>query len=288
MMKGFMKMNLKGYTLIELLATLVVFSLVMLGVYSFFDQSQWLHMSASKRTNIQEQTRLIMELMERDLRMIGFGVPKTSLIGGTLGWHPFIFNASATHIYYRADSDNANVIAKQDLANGGNQLFVHSIPATFPCPGPLVLVDTGRRWQSTSCSSIVGADRIDISPPAAQTFESNITEAFSIEQIYYRFISDANYPFGRIERAVVPTNTPVITVPANDQFVPVGYNIADMKLDLYRPDGSLITSNPFTTGDLQVANKISLVIVGRDRSSVQGQYQDVTLRSEILIRNRKF
>src|SRR3990170_4444254 len=83
----------RGFTLLEMLISVVIFVFVMLAVYFLFDQGQWLYLHSEKRTNLQDNGRVAMEQMERDFRMIGSGVPTETQESASTTWTPFIFNA---------------------------------------------------------------------------------------------------------------------------------------------------------------------------------------------------
>ena len=61
------------------------------------------HIQSSAK--IQSNVRLAMDKIDRDLRMVGFGVPGGPQISASAEWTPAIFYASATAIGFRADID---------------------------------------------------------------------------------------------------------------------------------------------------------------------------------------
>lgn len=63
----------RGYSLIELLITIAIFSLVLAGIYTTFDSAQKDQGVRKQTIWMQQQARLAMMRLEKDLKMIGYG-----------------------------------------------------------------------------------------------------------------------------------------------------------------------------------------------------------------------
>jgi len=77
------KMNKKGITLIELLVALVIGSIVMAGIYRTFISQQHIYTVQEQVAEMQQNSRLAINQMMREIRMVGFGVKSFPItIGG--------------------------------------------------------------------------------------------------------------------------------------------------------------------------------------------------------------
>jgi type II secretory pathway pseudopilin PulG len=272
-----------GFTLVELLVTLVIFMMVMIAVYALFDGGQWFYLHGERKTKIQEIARMAMEQMERDIRMSGFGVPTGAKFGATTRWTPSIFTSTGGQFFFRADIDNGHSYLTRNAAAGATTINVEDPSLVCPQPGSsaILLVKDGKKWQPMICTSADDAtDTITINAsPSAGAEECNSEECdiFTPEHIFYRLTPDADAdgvcdntnpdddPFCEIQRAVVVGNEPVTTV-VDTEYKTLATNIISMQI---------------TTGGL-----VQLVITARDRSMEGPQkYQDVTLTTQILIRS---
>ncbi len=70
--------NLQGFTLIELMVVLVILSLVMMAVYSLYFTHQRTAYTQDEVVEVQQNLRIGMEAMTRDIRMAGFLIPYSS------------------------------------------------------------------------------------------------------------------------------------------------------------------------------------------------------------------
>lgn len=274
----------RGFTLVELLVSVLIFVLVLLAVYSLFDQGAWVYLHSSRRANIQQIARVALEQMERDIRMSGFGVPTGDEFGaGTGTWTPEMFVAAPGRVYFRADIDKGHTWLRQDIAGAGVRTLSVENPS-FVCADPgttrIILVNDSRVWQPFTCTAMdAGNKTIDVDNDAMPC-DSEVCEIFTPEHIFYRLTGDADNngicdnidpdddPFCSIERAVVTGNDPAANsaVPPDAEFKELATNIISFDVQ--------------STGLMQVR------LIVRDRSMEGPQkYQDVVLTTEILVRD---
>src|SRR5262245_32676094 len=97
-----------GFTLIEMLVSVAIFAVIMIGVYYFYDSGRWLYLHSENRANMQENGRLAMEGMEREMRMIGFGIPGGTQINNNVSWNPAIIYGDDNQIGFRGDVNSYN------------------------------------------------------------------------------------------------------------------------------------------------------------------------------------
>jgi prepilin-type N-terminal cleavage/methylation domain-containing protein len=276
----------RGFTLVEILVSLVIFMLVMIAVYALFDGGQWIYLHGERRTKIQEIARLALEQMERDIRMCGFGVPKGPQFGGTTTWTPAIFLTTTSKLWFRGDLDNRHSMLTQNASVGATTLSVELPSHVCPTPGTslVLLVEDNRKWQPMTCTSandLTDTMGIDASPSTGSVAcESEKCEIFTPDHIFYKLSDDADnngvcdlstVPFCSIERAVRL---------GNDWNAPL---IDDSTAD-YEAIASNIASLQITAGSM-----VTVTITVRDRAmSAPGQYQDVVLTTQILVRDNAY
>jgi len=63
-----------GFTLLEMLIAVVVFCLVLIGVYSVFNDSQKLQTKSLDRSEAQQNARIALDTVEREIRLAGYGI----------------------------------------------------------------------------------------------------------------------------------------------------------------------------------------------------------------------
>ncbi len=103
-----------GFSLMETLVAMAVFSLVMIAIYTTFESSVGTYAKGDVKADIHQNTRVAMELMVRDLRLAGFFpenfspaiIPPAPEAPGCVG-PPFtgISTATATQITLCGDVD---------------------------------------------------------------------------------------------------------------------------------------------------------------------------------------
>jgi prepilin-type N-terminal cleavage/methylation domain-containing protein len=63
-----------GFTLLEALISVVIFSIIMMGVYSVFNVSEGLQAKSLDRSEAQQNARVALDMVERELRLAGYGI----------------------------------------------------------------------------------------------------------------------------------------------------------------------------------------------------------------------
>jgi prepilin-type N-terminal cleavage/methylation domain-containing protein len=307
-------MNPRGFTLLEVLVSVALLSLVILGLYFLFDQGQWLYLESERKSKIQETARLTIEQMERDFRMIGAGVPKGTGPGGVV-WTPFIFTASAFSIGFTADLDNGGHNLSYDIGQIDNQHIFIGEPSQYfesldadrngilDTPIPIVLVDNGKKWEDLIAISLDSNDTAivtsaDVTNPA--TFKASESRVQTLERVFYRMLNQAGtleddgvctdpYPYCTIQRQEYHTNNPAETDPeaesANAQWETIARNVTFLQFTYFQADGVTVVDP--ATDPLSSIDKIRIKLIVRDRSRRAGIPQDSILKSEVLIRNER-
>jgi len=101
-----------GFTLVELMVTLIVAGIIMSGVYSAFKTQQDSYRVQDQVVEMQQNIRSAFYIMADELRMAGYDIDKNGDTAGTAG----ITNASATGITFTLVADTDGV----DSDNGGS------------------------------------------------------------------------------------------------------------------------------------------------------------------------
>ena len=308
----------RGFTLIELLVSLVIFSLVVIGIYYFFDEGQWLYLQSERRSRIQEMGRIAMEQMERDFRMIGAGVPTGTGDDGVSVWTPSIFNATVCSIAFTADIDNGTDGLSHDSGwdganhifigeNDGNEYYTSRASGIDLIPDlPIVLVRNGQNWEDLIATGLYSTDNafpdmaLETSPAVVGSFPAEESTVHTLERVFYRMINQAGTvdadgvcddlvaPYCTIQRQEFQTNNPAETDPesesANSNWETLAKNVVSLQLSYLNIDGT-------TAATPAGATKIGIVLTVRDRSRSQAKptafQQNIVLRSQVLIRNER-
>jgi hypothetical protein len=287
--------------MIEVLIATALSLLLMLGLLAAYSHATSIKSNVQGTVLIQDNVRLTMDKLTRDLRMAGFGVPEGVQIGGSAVWAPAVFYADQTQIGYRADVDggSAEIICTPRSSSSDcplNKLRLESIDyyqdrnCTAPSGGALRLVSTvdRKRWEPVTCSGYnVGDSAILTSSVTDSTFRAGESHVATIEQVYYRYVPSSQPPYGRLMRYVRYDNTPSdIYPPIGVTWTTVADHLTDFWLEYRNPAETTLSGFPLSSTDRRRIRKIVVFVEGYDRVGPQGQAQLVQARSEILLRNR--
>jgi prepilin-type N-terminal cleavage/methylation domain-containing protein len=295
----------KGFSLLEMLVSVLIFSLIAIGIYYFFDTGKWMYLHSEKRANMQENGRLAMEAMEREMRLIGFGVPTGGSVGGNLSWNPAVFSGDDNSIVFRGDVDNYNSLSTASIASGASSISVENPEYACPFDGiPILIVERGRNWQSTTCSGRTST-AINISPGATQAFAIQDVEIFASPlHVMYRLTPDTNgdsicdeatqtkpnYDNCIIERAEERYLTPPVTDPmVNATWQTFATNISEFRLRYFRKTNAGPVALSVPLGILTSAvDVIQIDITATDRADKVGEYQSSNFMTQVLVRKHRY
>jgi prepilin-type N-terminal cleavage/methylation domain-containing protein len=62
----------KGFTLIEILISVSIFALILIGIYNLFDTSRATYVSGQRRVDVQQNARAALDEIVREIRMTGY------------------------------------------------------------------------------------------------------------------------------------------------------------------------------------------------------------------------
>lgn len=165
-----------GFTLLEVLIAAVISTIVLLGLYQMYNANRTTYAKGEVKISIQQNARAAVELISRELRMVGYdpnhAVP---LLGG--GTNPpttqrMIQNATATSIRFIADVN--------DPAGTGPDGWGDMIEYTYD-PACMQIRRKLWIWNPTAIPDFVAppADNGCIEPPPiAEQLDPNLTTVF--------------------------------------------------------------------------------------------------------------
>lgn len=149
----------RGLTLVEILVTLSVVLTVLVAIYSVFESSESTYAVGEVKAAIQQEARVVMGLMARDLRLAGYGFPTGANA---------IAAASATSITFWADLTDASTRLSGDVNPGATTLSVESVAGIQP--GDTIFLISGGQWEQLTVSAVnagVTPNNITVNPAVA-------------------------------------------------------------------------------------------------------------------------
>jgi prepilin-type N-terminal cleavage/methylation domain-containing protein len=135
----------RGFTLLESLITVTIFLIVLFSVYMVHEANNASYSRSEMRMDIQQNARVALSSMERELRMAGYGVPDcpgTSTL-------PRISEARPRTITFRADL--RNVITTLTAA-GTNTLVLSA--TTVIAAGDVIYVTNGAKAEALTVQNV--------------------------------------------------------------------------------------------------------------------------------------
>jgi len=292
----------QGLTLIELMIAMTIMLFVMLAVLGAYSQGSSLKAHIQSSAKIQNKVRQAMDRVERDLRMIGYGVPDGPKISSTTLWTPVVFYASATAIGYRAEIDGgrAEIVCTPSSSNSDcprTKLRLDTIDyyKDLNCDRPdgasgdlrLLAVFEGSAWSPVSCSNYSTSDNsITVPTVTNNKFLGGSSEAVTVEQVYFQYASKLSPPYGSLTRQVRYDYEPSNTFPPTGlTSAVVAQNLTDLWFEYYDGSGTQLTGFPLNATKRAAISTIVMFMEGYDRVGPDGHPQVIQMRSEVLVRN---
>jgi prepilin-type N-terminal cleavage/methylation domain-containing protein len=152
-----MKMNKKGFSLIELLIVIIIATVIMAAVYGAMEMGQRSSVTMGRKIVTQQDTRSVLDLMTMEIRMTSYAPP--TLSGQSVVWQNFdpTQTTPCTSGPVAANkgiqwADANSIVIEMDLNNDGsitgtNELIYYSYNKTTStisrqvgCNGPLTVI----------------------------------------------------------------------------------------------------------------------------------------------------
>lgn len=255
----------RGFTVVELLISATIMVIVLLAIYLVQDASQATAVRGETQTNIQQNARVAVEAMARDLRMAGYGVPNVAC-PGTL---TVIGTASRTSITFRADLRTTTTTLTAAAIIGATSLTVDSTTG-------LANLDTLYLTDGTNCevATVQGKTATTI------TLAAGTAKAYAINSRAYRPKDITfNVTGGQITRSEVnpgaAASASVLADKVSTQNVFSYYDASN------NPIGA---DNPVTSPDANV-RRIRITLRTSDVPAGLNDPRDYNVQSDVRLRN---
>ena len=142
--------NVRGYTLVELLITMTILSVVLSAVYYSFFRAQSSARRTTRVVDARQGSRAALQLIEREVRMVGSGWGRIPIYGGRNG-APMTLHAVEPGYTTAAGNDSLELLGAWDVSTTlRSSLGSSSSGFAIPCvstagfrPGDFVLVTNG-------------------------------------------------------------------------------------------------------------------------------------------------
>lgn len=176
--------------MVEMLIAVSAFLVVLLAIYSGFETSQATYGAGQQRANIQQSARIAMELMEGDLRLVGYGFPNGGAdCDGDLNPDNAIMVANATFITFCADLLNASTIILNIDVNPGDTTLNVQDASGIQAGDTIFLINGGNGEQLTVQAVNTGANPHTITTApgatAAYPWGSQVGRALTVSYCWY-------------------------------------------------------------------------------------------------------
>ncbi|MCG3110798.1 MAG: PilW family protein [Candidatus Manganitrophus sp. SB1] len=137
-------MKERGFTLLELLIAMAITIFVMAAGYSFFTNSFNFSVVHSRKTGMQRETRVAIDILSREVRIAGFGL-LDPLTGES---HATTAGLSSITPSNNADADPEGVASRLDrITLWGGYQFVGTLTCeTPPCTNPVAAEGAAEIW----------------------------------------------------------------------------------------------------------------------------------------------
>jgi Tfp pilus assembly protein PilW len=244
--------NSDGFTLIEALIGVVIFSFIMIATYSIFNTSKDIQTAAMDLSDAQQNARIGLDTIERDVRLAGFGIEPTVQT-------PILVASEYRITFVRDDNGNGAVDLGETVT-----YFLDPQTSTFtvsvtPNPKDMVIRRTVSDAYNPTAAPISGYGDVVASGITQQTDEDG-----SLDVPLFRYLDAAGVS--------------LIDVDADDPYSSdYGNTVADSTA-LGRPVGG--------TNDVRIAFiEITIVTESEAKDRFQDDYERVTLSTAVSPRN---
>ena len=153
-----------GFTIVELVISMAIFLVILLGVYLVFDTNRALYASGSRKADVQQQLRVALDVMSRQIRMAGFYPERFDADPGTnpsLATHLRVLAGTESALVVYGDLDNSNTSNVFLFCRNGTSIIrkrstAVDAPSGFTCDGGEAVASniTGLRFTYYDQSSV--------------------------------------------------------------------------------------------------------------------------------------
>ena len=117
-------------------------------------------------------------------------------------------------------------------------------------------------------------------------FSAGVSNVYTIEQVYYRYVYSARPPYGRLERYVRYDNTPDDSFPpSSPTWTLIANHLTDFSIEYQTVDGNVLAGNPLSAANRGLVARIVFYLEGFDANGPTVGNRLVQIESAVLIRN---
>jgi prepilin-type N-terminal cleavage/methylation domain-containing protein len=258
----------KGFTLIELLIGIALSSLIVFALYNLLSAQNKVYVVQDDISEMQQNLRIAMERISRDLTMAGFGKPSRL---GTSTW-PQLNGISGLDFSIRVTGGNTlDIVGCLDAAEG------HTV-GTLPVGSTTISLQSGEgaKFNATTRSdiSLDGKENVKIVSVAGDTLTIDTNPVVSGNQgLTYGY--SAGVPIYAVKYVTY-------TVDTSDPNTPV------LRMDQHRGNGwEIVAQYIEVEGVTLTGNALDLTLTGRTKNPDRPttQYWRVQMQNRVFLRN---
>lgn len=155
----------EGFVSLEMLAASIIFLIVLFGMYLMYESNQASFAKGEVKTELQQNGRMALDTMTRDLRLAGYGVPPAPCPGTITA----IASATPTSISFLADLANVSTSLSAAATGGATSLSVSSASGFAINDG--IYLTEGSKCQPLSVTSVDATNKVlGISPQLSASY----------------------------------------------------------------------------------------------------------------------
>ena len=285
--------NKKGFTLVELLIAVLISGIVIIEIYNFFNYQQRNYALQDQLVEVQQNLRVGMDALSRDLRPIGYGVPSATspsaiekITAATEKSITFLANLSDVHTELTNDYDPAALSPNDSI------LYVNS--SNGFANGNIIYVTDGAKWDQATITSVSG-------PLGTLTISAPLANPYSVGSTVH-VVSTVTYTIDTTDKELTRKID-------SGSAQPVCNNLDYLQFKYYDTNNNIIANpSPYknvSLDDIQriSVRKISMLLIGKTSRQEQGHsesgtYEDGTsyldgyhrtrAESDVMLRNLAF
>jgi hypothetical protein len=178
-----MKLNNNGTSLLELIIGLLIGSMVIFGAYQMYTYISRSASRETKKAELQSKMVAVSEMISRDLRMSGFGLPGN-------GFRPALNSAGNDVLQLYINDLQLRTVLGRDVVPGDSIIYVASAsqakPLMYVC---LVQNDTVYRKITRVRLSTNGRDTLTLDSLAGKNFAAATAQVFFASGISYQVVA---------------------------------------------------------------------------------------------------
>ncbi|MBI3989666.1 MAG: prepilin-type N-terminal cleavage/methylation domain-containing protein [candidate division NC10 bacterium] len=264
----------RGFTLIEILVAAAISALITVTIYMMFETNQSTFNKGEADTDLQQNARVAMDRLIRELRMAGSQVPTGTTPSQIV---PMVL-ANQTEVRFLADLDNASTSLITWANPGATSITVTSASGFFV--NDSFYITDGAKWEqvtATSVNKITTPHTISFTPALSWSYAPR-SQVLRSKTIRYSLVCEA--PSGE---TCPPYAYTLKRDGGGGQLHPLAVKISGLTFAYYDANNSLLAA-PVASGSLKDIRRITITLTASDTLPREGP-RSYALRSEVRPRN---